>query len=337
MCSGVIIFRGIYMKKFFLIFCFLLTSVYADREFPGIENSRLSFDLSSRSSYWNEADELTLQHFIGIDFYKIITVDGADFGSLTIQPFINRIDNGYRTPGVYDDNHDWEFLFRTFALNINAWGVDKPYFKLGHFEIPFGGEYNKDTFGDLHQYGQGLKMGMKMDWGFAVGQELKDWNYEFALTRGSGMKYRDREDPYAISGRIGTLNDDTFVYGLSIFHGEILKDKTTIKRDVLGLDFEYFLGNKSILVELYGGQVEDDDLLGSLLEFNIKTYDERAEFYVQHFYQNLENNTYLSSAGFGVSYQYNNQLNLSAQFMKEFESPPDVQEELIEFQLRYRF
>ncbi|WDE97370.1 hypothetical protein PQO03_05315 [Lentisphaera profundi] len=312
-------------------------SLYADREFPGLENSRLAFDLSSRSSYWNEADELSLQHFIGIDFYKIITVNGADFGSLTIQPFVNRIDNGYRTPGVYDDNHDWEFLFRTFALNINAWGSDKPYFKIGHFEIPFGGEYNKDSFGDLHQYGQGAKIGMKMDWGFAMGQELDGWLYEIALTRGSGMKYRDREDPYAISGRVGSLNDSNFDYGLSFFHGEVLKEKSTTKRDIMALDFEYYFENKSVLIEIHGGQIEDEDLLGSLLEFNIKSDDERAEVYIQHFYQNLENNTYLSRAGIGISYQINNQLNLSSQFMKEFESPPEEQEELIEFQIRYRF
>ncbi|MDD7986830.1 hypothetical protein PQO01_17910 [Lentisphaera marina] len=326
------------MKNIFVIIVFLISSsVYADRELPGVENSRLAFDLSSRSSYWNEANELSLQHFIGIDFYKILTVNGSDFGSLTIQPFINRIDNGYRTPSVYDDDDDWEFLFRTFALNINAWGSDKPYFKIGHFEIPFGGEYNKDTFGDLHQYGQGAKIGMKMDWGFAMGQELENWLYEIAITRGSGMKYRDREDPYAISGRVGSVYDGDFDYGFSFFHGEVLKEKSTIKREIIAVDFEYYMGTKSILIEIHGGQVEDENLLGSLLEFNIKNDSETTELYIQHFYQNLENNTHLSSAAIGINYQMTNQLNLSSQIVKEFESPPDEQEELIEFQVRYRF
>ena len=44
---------------------------------------------------------------------------------------------------VHDDNHDWEFLFRTLNINFNYWGADKPYIKLGHFELPFGAEYNK--------------------------------------------------------------------------------------------------------------------------------------------------------------------------------------------------
>ena len=292
--------------------------------------------MTSRASYWAEADELTLQQFIGIDYYQIVDIDGKDFASLTIQPFLYRIDNGYRTPGYYDDNHDWEFLFRTLIINFNYWGADKPYFKFGHFELPFGAEYNKNSFGELHQYAQGPKLGMKMDWGAAIGQQVGKWQYEIALTRGSGMKYRDREDPYAFTGRIGVLDDSNYVYGLSFFSGEVLKYKRTIKRELLAIDFEYFWNRKGVLLELHGGEIDEEDLWGSLIEFNLTSEDEAFEFYVQHFYQNLDSHTLRSNAVLGARHRFNRELTISAQVLKELESSME-EENLFELQMRYRF
>jgi hypothetical protein len=315
---------------------FLGLTLFGERKLPGFDNSRIAIDLTTRASYWEEADELTLQEFIGIDYYQILSLDGKDFATLTIQPFIYRIDNGYRTPGFYDDNHDWEFLFRTLNINFNYWGVDKPYIKLGHFELPFGAEYNKNSFGELHQYGQGMKIGMKMDWGVAIGQQIGAWQYEVAMTRGSGMKYRDRENPYAFTGRLGVLDDSNFVYGLSFFSGEVLKGKKTIKRELLALDLEYFWNRVGFLIEIHGGELEEDTLYGSLLECSFSSQDEASEFYVQHFYQNLDNNTSKSNAVVGVKYRVNRELTLSAQILKELESSMD-EENLFEVQVRYRF
>ena len=159
-------------------------------------------------------------------------------------------------------------MFRTLNINFNYWGADKPYIKLGHFELPFGAEYNKNSFGELHQYGQGMKIGMKMDWGVAIGQQIGAWQYEVAMTRGSGMKYRDRENPYAFTGRLGVLDDRNFVYGLSFFSGEVLKGKKTIKRELLALDLEYFWNRVGFLIEIHEicGELEEDTLYGSLLE-----------------------------------------------------------------------
>ena len=51
---------------------------------PGFDNSRIAIDLTTRASYWEEADELTLQEFIGIDYYQILSLDGKDFAISTI-------------------------------------------------------------------------------------------------------------------------------------------------------------------------------------------------------------------------------------------------------------
>ena len=165
----------------YFIYTLSFFSLFAETELPFLDNSRLSLDLTSRTSYWQKEDQLTQQEFIGLDYHQILSFEGQEFGQLTLQPFLYRIDNGHRTPGIYDDDHDWEFVVRTAVINFNGFGADKPYIKLGHFEIPFGVEYTKDTFGDLHQYGQGSKMGMKMDWGLAIGQELEAYKYEFSL------------------------------------------------------------------------------------------------------------------------------------------------------------
>ena len=320
----------------YFILMTLSLALFAETQILGLDNSRLSFDFTSRSSYWQEEGQLTQQEFVGLDYHQIINFGGNEFGQLTLQPFLYRIDNAYRTPGVYDDNHDWEFVVRTAVFNYTGLGADKPYIKMGHFEIPFGVEYSKDTFGDLHQYGQGNKMGMKMDWGLALGQELASYKYEFSLTRGSGMKYRDDGDPFAYSGRVSTLNDGPWALGTSFFYGEVLNQGSTIERQIMAVDIEIAKGIHGCILELYGGRQNEQGTWGSLIEVNRVSQDETKELYIQHFYKKISSTSVDSSLVTGVSYRINRTTTLSAQVRSELERKQN-KENLVELQFRYRF
>ena len=73
----------------FLFFTLLPQSdlVHADR--LG-EDTRLALDVSSRVN-WNQASNQTsVLHFAGIDFFRTFQLNGKDFGSLLLQPYLVR-------------------------------------------------------------------------------------------------------------------------------------------------------------------------------------------------------------------------------------------------------
>jgi hypothetical protein len=326
------------MKIILILTIFYSVNIFAEREIPGLNNSRLSLDLSSRTSYNEREKETSFQHFIGLDIYKVFNYQGRDIGNLVFQPFLHRIDNGVRTPGYYDDNHDWEFIWRTVAFTFTGLGNNAPWLKVGHFEVPFGIESTKNTFGDLHQYGQNRKLGLKMDWGLSIGQELSAWQYEFSLTRGSGLKYRDNQDPYAFSGRIATLNDDFWATGLSFYHGEILKDKLTQKREMFAWDIEAYYETWGVILELNTGQVDTENTLGGLVEVNWSSRDENFLVYTQYHLQDIDNQPQYSAISCGVSYRLTSALEISGQTTFELNQvKSNMRSNLFEFQIRYTF
>ncbi|MCH2208116.1 MAG: hypothetical protein MK132_19895 [Lentisphaerales bacterium] len=303
-----------------------------------LENTRASFDLTSRASYFEREDEVTFQHFVGMEIFKVFHSGNQDIGQLLVQPFIHRIDNGVRTPGYYDDNHDTEFIWRTVTFTYTGLGYHMPWIKIGHFEVPFGVEYTKNTFGNLHQYGQTRKLGLKMDWGLAIGQELTYWQYELSTTRGSGLKYRDKDNPSAYSGRISTLNNEDWVAGLSFFAGDILKNKETFKRQLISLDIEYAFEQFSLITEVYSGEHEKDNIYGGLLEINWRSKDEQAEIYTQFQHQDIQRQNDYSAISIGTKSRISCELELSLQMTFEIDrAPEETRSSIFEFQMRYLF
>ena len=318
---------------------FLLASyAFGERAVPYLENSRITFDLSSRTSYFERNDEFQFQQFIGFDFYSPINDGVKDWGYITLQPYLHRIDNGTRTPAYYDDFHDWEFILRTAAITYTGMGYNLPWIRVGHFEVPFGVEHTKNTFGNLHQYAQTQKLGIKVDWGIAIGQELEKWQYEFSLTRGSGLKYRDRENPYAFSGRIGTLNDNYWAAGMSVFYGDVLRGKSVQNRQLFAIDFQYFWNSWGLLSEFNIGDIDEKDSFGSLLEVNWRNMDESLKIYAQYHYRDTRESAEISSVVFGTLYRISSNLLISAQMNNELSQLRDnFRENIFELQIRYLF
>ena len=251
---------------------------------------------------------------------------------------MHRIDNGDRTPGYYDDRHDWEFIYRTFTFTYTGLGNNYPWFKLGHFEVPFGVEYTKNTFGNLHQYGQSRKLGLKMDWGIAAGQELASWQYEVAMTRGSGLKYKNHQQPYAFSGRIATLDDSYWSSGLSFYYGEILKGEMTQERRLMAWDFQYYHETIGLVLETYAGKVNTNKTIGGLIEINWSTDSECLEAYTQYMFQDTHNAHGYEAVTAGITYKLSANLTLSAQATFELSQAQDnMRTNLFSFQLRYNF
>ena len=324
-------------KNIYILTLLFTTTALAESEVSYLVNSRFSFDLSTRTSYNDRVKEFTFQEFIGFDFHTFINYKGLDIGSIVLQPYLNRIDNGKSSPSFYDDNHDWEFIFRTLTFTYTGLGPQAPWIKLGHFELPFGLDHRKDTNGKLHQYSIARATGLKIDWGVSLGQDFENWYYEAALTRGSGVTYRDRNEPYAFIGRIAH-DHDTWSAGLSYFSGEVLKNKTAKRIKTLAFDFEYYINSYGILSEIYIGQEDNEMFSGALLEFNWNSYDQLSTLYTQIFIKEHEINSTTSSIVFGGEYLLSQHFEASAQLNFSLSRFPERERQnVFEIQFRYRF
>jgi hypothetical protein len=326
------------MKNLIYILLTVLNfSLFAERQFPGLDNSQFNLDLSSRVSYFDRQEEATFQEFIGFDFQTFISFNEQDVGNLILQPYINRIDNGVKTPSFYDDGHDWEFLLRTATFTFTGFGPQYPWLKIGHFELPFGLDHRKDTNGKLHQYSIAKATGLKIDWGMAIGQEFENWHYELALTRGSGVHYRDRANPGALLGRIGR-DFDTWSAGFSFFKGDVLKDKTTIGFESIAIDLEYYYKQYGFLTEVYIGTQDHSSIVGGLVEVNWRSFDQTVLLYSQIQLKDHETLSTQSSFIIGTEYAASANLTISGQVNFAISQIHNTaRQNVFEIQFRYKF
>ncbi len=100
--------------------------------------------------------------------------------------------------------------------------------RVGHFYVPYGLQPWIDTHGTLLQGPAMEFIGMDRDWGVAIEGQNDKLEYEVGLTRGSGMDLFERDNNYAVAGKLSTprigehLND---WLGVSFLTGRIFDEE----------------------------------------------------------------------------------------------------------------
>ena len=309
------------------------------------ENLRFTVDVAVRPTYFGPTGDFGNAAFLGIDLHKVITSVDGDIGTLTLQPFLTRNDNIQDGPqSIFEDRHDWALEWRIFNFNYTKYGKGKTNFRIGHFELPFGLEQIVNTNGTLRDYTHFENFGIKNDWGVSFNGENKDVEYEVGLTRGSGNFYRRRDDPYVVSGRIGTSRDDSVSLGLSALHGETLNFDSgggTTRRSRLGLDMTVASEQFVYLSELSAGVEDSDPVFTGLFEIDAYNEDETLLVYNQFVVRGIEQANdwdFEVRDSIGVRWQPNNHWALSAQVSHFFDVLGTARRgTVLEFQSRYRF
>jgi len=253
------------------------TGVESDLQF---QNLRWAIDLSARHKTSLQGEPSSWQHAIGLDLHKVFQNNNGDFGTLVFQPFLVKLTNVRNPPFFFDDGDDWELTWRIANFNYTGIAQGRLNTRIGHFEVPFGLEQNIDTNGTLRQYTFSNR-GIKADWGMSVNGVLDRFEYELALTRGSGNNYRTRSDPYLISGRLGTPASHNLVMGVSGFYGETLGANGTTKRQFLGIDVAYYLYQWEFLFEVSGGEINENNTVKMLAEASWRSPMEDLHLYTQ--------------------------------------------------------
>lgn len=307
-------------------------------------NARFAVDISSRVIRNQGAGVTAYANFIGLDFHKVLSNGDGDWGTLTLQPYLTRIDNLGSHPPFFESANDWELVPRIFNFNYTGLSQGQFNIKVGHMEVPFGLEHVVNTNGTLRDYMHGPNIGVKPDWGTSVNGYLKNFEYEVALLRGTGIEYSSTGDPYLIAGRIGTPRERTLSLGLSFYQGDVQKlplPDHTLTRNRIALDAILETGPFTLMAEISSGDDEGTNVLNSVLEADWHSANQIWMVFaqVQSFRKNIASDWDTASTGFfGVRYAPDSHWALSAMLKRGLESYANGPLAKVYItQLRYRF
>ena len=161
--------------------------------------------------------------------------------------------------------------------------------RFGHFYVPYGIQPWIDTHGTLLQSPAMEFIGLDRDWGVGIEGQNDKLEYQLALTRGSGMDYFERDNNFALAGklstpRIGQHIDDWL--GISFLVGRIydpmgvdrlrswdMEEKADkfsgniVQRWRTGIDGQKIIGPARLRFEITGGEdANKEGVLGQFLE-----------------------------------------------------------------------
>jgi len=215
--------------------------------------------------------------------------------------------------------------------------------RIGHFYVPYGIQPWIDTHGTLLQSPAMEFSGLDRDWGVAIEGQNDKLEYQLGLTRGSGMEYFERDNNFALAGklstpRIGQHLDDWL--GISFLVGRIFDpmaverlrgwdmdekaDKFNgdiVKRWRTGIDGQKIVGPTRLRFEISTGKdAGKENVLGEFFEVKYalgKSNRWSTYFQAENFTQDINrgrrdsNTTLRGGLTYGFSANYNLQFVVS--------------------------
>ncbi len=280
------------------------------------DNLRWSLDASTQQRLNLDSDQWLDQYVIGLDLHKVVSNDRRDIGTLILQPYVVWLPEDRARPPFFDGK-EATLTWRIANFNLRVLPRGRLNVRLGHFEYPFGLEHDINTNGTLRQYSNGVNLGGKADWGISANGLLSGWQYEVALTRGSGQEYHRRNDPYVFSARIGTPTERNLAVGVSAFQGDVLTPSGLVERDRYGADLRWSAGPLQLLAEVSTGTDFDDRVRNRLAELNWTNSFESLLAYAQHRRHTVSaaaGRRGMETNGIGIRWLINNKFTLAAQY-----------------------
>ena len=307
-----------------------------------------AIDLSTRAQYLSEDAPSQLGFFnsIGIDASKTYASGKRDIVKLNLQLNLWCINGLTRRPGFFDGEDDCQVVSKVTTANFAVRGDGKLNFLVGHPEVPFGLEVPVSTSQTLRQLTNARNLGLKLDWAVGLNGTIGGLQYATTYGRGSGMKYKDTNDPFSIAGRIGTATDsEAFLgdpgVGLSWFLGDVLTRTGAIsERWRMGLDGIFYRGPVGLMGQISVGETDSRDTINGLAEVNLISRSAATVGYLQ---LRTFNERFTSgwkdawSVVAGARFTPDSHWAVSVQVEKELTTfGANPEQTIFDFQLRYR-
>ena len=284
---------------------------------------------------------------LGLDSRRVFLGQNRNLATVVVQIDVWCTDNQAHRAGFFDHDHDCEPAVRATTANFHISGDGRFNFLVGHPEVPFGLEHAVTSNRTLRSLLTPRDLGIKADWGFGINGTLNGLSYASTLTRGSGMEYKHKNQPWAWAGRIGTaFNSQRFLpqpgLGVSWFKGEILgRNGTTSERHRVAVDAIRYVGRFGLLSQVSMGKTDRIKTWNLMLEANVSNGLESKVGYLQFKSFNEQSNTGWQAANsvtIGVRLGGIHGWTYSAQFTRELTplSKSNTQS-IFDLQFKYRW
>ncbi|MDO8536252.1 MAG: hypothetical protein Q7S30_04510 [Candidatus Omnitrophota bacterium] len=250
-------------------------------------------EVYASTRYSTQVEKFEGRNSLGFILFGTFSGPDGQIGDLNVQ---------FRT-AYYNDQFDYGIkMTRDWLSNLDQFAVElhNAYLRLrvlppmlnvrvGHFYVPYGLQPWIDTHGTLLQGPSMRFIGDERDWGVAIEGQNDKLEYELGLTRGSGMRYFNKDDNYAVAGKISTPRIDQRInewLGASFLIGRIydtvgrerlrswtMEEKDTlfkesvVKKWRIGIDGQGETGPCRTRFEITGGQdAAKEAVLGEFFE-----------------------------------------------------------------------
>lgn len=253
-----------------------------------LQGTRLSLDTSTRHMVSTSDGDWDGLSAIGIDLLQDLSTNQTEWGELLLQGFLLGSHRWEEHPPFIADESTWTPQLRLAYLDLTGPFQKKLALRIGHIGIPYGIglPYTINTNGTLQQYIAVPNIGFKLDYGASVHGELSMLEYEVMVGRGSGVNYVGTEGSWLVSGRVGTPERRTWIFGLSGYRGHQLTPLGILDRTRVGLDGRVH-GPVDLMVEAsYGMDDSTRQVFNVVEEVSWRTGTESVMAYVQHRYLN---------------------------------------------------
>ena len=247
--------------------------------------------LSSRYSFELEQNEG--RNSLGFILFGTFSGPSGQIGDMNVQfrtaYYNDQFAYGKKMPREYTDrSDDFKVELHNAYLRLRAL-PPMLNVRIGHFYVPYGIQPWIDTHGTLLQSPAMEFSGLDRDWGVAIEGQNDKLEYQVGLTRGSGMEYFERDNNFALAGKLSTprigqhLND---WLGISFLVGRIFDPMAVerlrswdmdekaekfngniVKRWRTGIDGQKIIGPARVRFEISGGKdAKKEDILGEFFE-----------------------------------------------------------------------
>lgn len=242
----------------------------------------------------------------------------------------NQFSHGMLMPREYTQHlNQWKFELHNAYLRMRA-APPLCNIRLGHFYVPYGLQPWIDTHGTLLQGPAVEFIGMERDWGVSLDGQTETCEYQVGLTRGSGMEYFNRNDNFALAGKLSTLRGGQHLndwLGASYLIGKVYDpmaverlrhlgvQRHIVPRWRVGIDGQKIIGAARIRFELLAGKdAKKARLLGQFFELQY-VLDKKGSWYNYLQFENLTQNGKKSDTTFRLGLTYVLSANYNLQFV----------------------
>lgn len=297
-------------------------------------NLRWSADFSSRLIDNSSASQTASLALIGYDLHSVISNGKKDIATIVLQNYLIRADDLNPHPGIFSDEDDWAFTYRSFFINYTNTCSNCPNIKFGHFIMPYGLEHDIDTAGELRDYNHGSNIGMKMDWGVSLNKQHRNFEYEISYTLGSGANLSHQSGRHIITGRISSPSYKSLTYGFSVLDVNTPNNQ----RQKAALDIKYYQGFFGYLFEIGSGEHNGKSVIDNQIEINWRNTQEQWLLFAQSYYSKVNNQTSKRALSLGARYEKDNRWSFEAKINQALHhNQANNRATTILAQIRYRY